>query len=80
VLSAGELRRLLLAIMANSPARVLLLDEPTNYLDFDALEVTERALAEFGGTLLVATHDARFAEAVGCTRHWRVADGRVETG
>jgi ATPase subunit of ABC transporter with duplicated ATPase domains len=79
VLSAGELRRLLLAIMANSPTRILLLDEPTNYLDFDALEVTERALAEFGGTLLVATHDARFAAAVGCTRSWRVADGRVGT-
>jgi ATPase subunit of ABC transporter with duplicated ATPase domains len=78
-LSAGELRRLLLAIMANSPGRVLLLDEPTNYLDFDALEVTEQALAEFRGTLLVVTHDARFAAAVGCTRAWRVADGHVET-
>jgi ATPase subunit of ABC transporter with duplicated ATPase domains len=76
-LSAGELRRLLLAVMANSPARVLLLDEPTNYLDFDALEVTERAFAEFRGTLLVVTHDARFAAAVGCSRSWRVAGGHV---
>ena len=76
-ISAGELRRLLLAVMANSPARVLLLDEPTNYLDFDALEMTERALAEFRGTLLVVTHDARFAAAVGCTRSWQVVDGHV---
>ncbi|MBE1490858.1 ABC-F family ATP-binding cassette domain-containing protein [Plantactinospora soyae] len=76
-LSAGELRRLLLAIMANSPARVLLLDEPTNFLDLDALDVTERALAEFRGTLLVVTHDARFAAAIGCARRWEVADGRV---
>jgi ATPase subunit of ABC transporter with duplicated ATPase domains len=78
-ISAGELRRLLLAIMANSPALVLLLDEPTNYLDFDALEVTEQALAESRGTLLVVTHDARFAAAIGCTRTWHVAGGRVET-
>ncbi len=76
-LSAGELRRLILAVMANSPSRVLLLDEPTNYLDFDALEMTEQALREFQGTLLVVTHDARFAGAIGCTRHWSVADGTV---
>jgi len=76
-ISAGELRRLLLAVMANSPARILLLDEPTNYLDFDALEVTEQALAEFRGTLLVVTHDARFAAAIGCTRTWHLADSRV---
>jgi ATPase subunit of ABC transporter with duplicated ATPase domains len=76
-MSAGELRRLLLAIMANSPARTLLLDEPTNYLDFDALEVTEQALAEFRGTLLVATHDARFAAAIGCTQTWHVANSAI---
>jgi ATPase subunit of ABC transporter with duplicated ATPase domains len=78
-ISAGELRRLLLAIMANSPARILLLDEPTNYLDFDALEVTEQALAGFRGTMLVVTHDARFAAAIGCRRTWHVADSRVKT-
>jgi ATPase subunit of ABC transporter with duplicated ATPase domains len=78
-LSAGELRRLLLAVMANSPARTLLLDEPTNYLDFDALDVVEQAFTEFGGTLLVVTHDARFATAIGCTRTWHVADAHLRT-
>jgi ATP-binding cassette subfamily F protein 3 len=76
-LSAGELRRLLLAVLVNSPARVLLLDEPTNFLDFDALDVVEEALREFRGTLLTVTHDRYFADAVGHTRTWHVAAGRV---
>ena len=76
-LSAGELRRLLLAVLVNSPARVLLLDEPTNFLDFDALDVVEEALRAYRGTLVVVTHDRYFAEAIGCTRRWHVGDGRV---
>jgi ATPase subunit of ABC transporter with duplicated ATPase domains len=76
-LSAGELRRLLLAVMVNSPARVLLLDEPTNFLDFDALEVVEQALRTYRGTLVTVTHDRYFAAAVGHDRTWHVADGRV---
>ena len=76
-LSAGELRRLLLAVLVNSPARVLLLDEPTNFLDFDALDVIEQALRTYRGTLLTVTHDRYFADAVGHTRRWEVADGRV---
>lgn len=76
-LSAGELRRVLLATMANSPTSTLLLDEPTNNLDFDVLEVTERALREFRGTILLVTHDARFAAEVGCTHSLRVADAQL---
>jgi ATPase subunit of ABC transporter with duplicated ATPase domains len=76
-LSAGELRRLLLAVLVNSPQRVLLLDEPTNFLDFDALDVVEEALRRYRGTVLVATHDRVFADAVGATRRWHVADGKV---
>ncbi|GAA1985173.1 ribosomal protection-like ABC-F family protein [Catenulispora subtropica] len=76
-LSAGELRRLLLAVIVNSPARVLLLDEPTNYLDFDSLDVVEQALREFTGTVLMVTHDAYFAERVGYGRVWEVRDGSV---
>jgi ATPase subunit of ABC transporter with duplicated ATPase domains len=76
-LSAGQLRRLLLAVMVNSGARVLLLDEPTNFLDFDALAVIEEALRAFRGTVLTVTHDRYFADAVGHTRRWHVADGQV---
>jgi ATPase subunit of ABC transporter with duplicated ATPase domains len=76
-LSAGELRRLLLAVLVNSPARVLLLDEPTNFLDLDALDVIEEALRRYKGTLLVVTHDRYFADAIGTSRRWHVADGAV---
>ena len=76
-LSAGELRRLLLAVMVNSPARILLLDEPTNFLDFDALEVIEQALRAYRGTVLTVTHDRYFAAAAGHTRTWHVVDGQV---
>jgi ATP-binding cassette subfamily F protein 3 len=76
-LSAGQLRRLLLAVLVNSPARVLLLDEPTNFLDFDALDVVEEALRAYRGTVLTVTHDRWFAGAVGHTRRWHVGGGRV---
>jgi ATPase subunit of ABC transporter with duplicated ATPase domains len=76
-LSAGELRRLLLAVLVNSPARILLLDEPTNFLDFDALDVVEEALRRYRGTLVIVTHDRYFADAVGTTRRWHVEDGEV---
>ncbi|GLY03017.1 ABC-F family ATP-binding cassette domain-containing protein [Actinoplanes sp. NBRC 101535] len=76
-LSAGELRRLLLAVVVNSPARVLLLDEPTNFLDFEALDVVEEALRRFRGTLITVSHDRYFADAVGHTRRWHVADSQV---
>lgn len=79
-LSAGELRRLVLAVMVNSPERVLLLDEPTNFLDFDALDVLEEALRRYRGTVLVVTHDRLFAEAVGLSRVWHVVDGKVREG
>ncbi|WP_306216375.1 ABC-F family ATP-binding cassette domain-containing protein, partial [Actinoplanes sp. RD1] len=76
-LSAGELRRLLLAVMVNSPQRVLLLDEPTNFLDFDALDTLEAALRAYRGTVVVVSHDRWFAEAVGARTVWHVADGQV---
>ena len=79
-LSAGELRRLLLAVLVNRPASVLLLDEPTNFLDPDALEVVEAALRAYPGTVVLVSHDAYFASAVGVSRRWRVADGRVVEG
>jgi ATPase subunit of ABC transporter with duplicated ATPase domains len=78
-LSAGELRRLLLAILVNSGSPVLMLDEPTHYLDFDALDVVEEALRAYRGTLIMVTHDSYFADRVGFGQRWRVGDGTVTT-
>ena len=76
-MSEGEQRRLLLAALVNAGASVLALDEPTHYLDFDALDVVEAALAEYQGTLIMVTHDQYFADRVGYNRCWRVGDGAV---
>ena len=78
-LSAGQVRLLLLATLLNRPSRMLVLDEPTNHLDFDSLDVLERALAGWGGALLVVTHDEELAQRIGLTQRWRVADGRLES-
>jgi ATPase subunit of ABC transporter with duplicated ATPase domains len=77
-LSAGELRRLLLATIVNSGAEVILLDEPTNYLDFDSLDVVEAALRTFTGTIVMVTHDPYLARAVGCTRRLVLDHGHVD--
>jgi ATP-binding cassette subfamily F protein 3 len=78
-LSTGQVRLLLLATLLNRPSRMLVLDEPTNHLDFDSLDVLERALAGWGGALLVVTHDEELAQRIGLTQRWRVADGRLES-
>jgi ATPase subunit of ABC transporter with duplicated ATPase domains len=78
-LSAGQVRRLLIAAMVNRPSPLLVLDEPTNHLDFDSLDVVERALSGYPGALLVVTHDEELAQRIGLTQRWVLADGRLES-
>lgn len=61
-LSGGEKRRLhLLTILFRNP-NFLILDEPTNDLDLPTLSVLENFLLEFGGCLLVVSHDRYFMD------------------
>ena len=76
-LSAGERSRLLIAMLVMGGAELLLLDEPTNHLDFDSIDVVERALDEFRGTVLTVSHDREFVRNIGCDRVWEVRDGGV---
>ena len=56
-LSGGERNRLLLARLFARPANVLVLDEPTNDLDIETLELLEELVGDFGGTVLLVSHD-----------------------
>ena len=64
MLSGGERNRLLLARLFAQPANLLVLDEPTNDLDIESLELLEQRLQDYGGTLLLVSHDRRFLDNV----------------
>ncbi len=59
----GERNRVHLARMLKEEANVLLLDEPTNDLDVNTMRALEEALENFGGCVLVISHDRWFLTA-----------------
>ena len=63
VLSGGEKRRVALCKLLLSKPDMLLLDEPTNHLD-ESVAWLERALSEYGGTVIFVTHDRYFLDNV----------------
>jgi ATPase subunit of ABC transporter with duplicated ATPase domains len=67
-LSPGERTRAHLAELQARQVNLLVLDEPTNHLDLEAVEQLETALAGFGGTMVVVSHDRRFLETISPTR------------
>ncbi len=71
VLSGGERGRLALAKLALQDTNLLLLDEPTNHLDIPSQEVLEAVLEDYGGTILLVTHDRYLIDALG-TQIWEI--------
>lgn len=65
-LSGGERNRVYLAKQLKTGANLLLLDEPTNDLDVNTMRALEEALAEFGGSAVIISHDRWFLDRV-CT-------------
>ncbi|HKK19697.1 MAG TPA: ATP-binding cassette domain-containing protein, partial [Opitutales bacterium] len=76
-LSGGERARLLLARLFLQPANVLVLDEPTNDLDIETVELLEERLLEYGGTLLLVSHDRSFLDNVVTSTIAMEGNGRV---
>ncbi|KAA5547403.1 ABC-F family ATP-binding cassette domain-containing protein [Adhaeribacter rhizoryzae] len=78
-LSGGEKRRLqLLRVLIKNP-NFLILDEPTNDLDIITLNILEDFLLNFGGCLLIVSHDRYFMDRL--VEHVFVfeGDGEVKT-
>jgi len=71
VLSGGERGRLALAKLSLTDANLLLLDEPTNHLDIPSQEILQAVLADFGGTILLVSHDRYLIDALG-TQIWEI--------
>ena len=64
VLSGGEKVRCMLSRMMMKKGNVLVLDEPTNHLDLESIQSLNNALINFKGTVLLSTHDHKFAQTV----------------
>jgi ATPase subunit of ABC transporter with duplicated ATPase domains len=78
LLSPGERTRAELAVFQGRQVNFLVLDEPTNHLDVPAVEQIEKALAGYGGTVLLVSHDRRLLDTVDLTR--RIDLGRLTAG
>ncbi|EGF82149.1 hypothetical protein BATDEDRAFT_16059 [Batrachochytrium dendrobatidis JAM81] len=75
-LSGGQkVKVVLAAAMWNNP-HMLVLDEPTNYLDREALGGLAVAIRDWGGAVIMISHNREFVEAL-CPETWLVDAGRV---
>lgn len=61
-MSGGERARLALALVTRDAPHLLILDEPTNHLDVDAREALVQALSDYGGAVVVVSHDRHLLE------------------
>ncbi|MFT0850021.1 ATP-binding cassette domain-containing protein [Achromobacter sp. F4_2707] len=75
-MSGGEKARLALALIVRRKPNLLLLDEPSNHLDVETREALAAALAEFGGSMLLVSHDRHLLRTT-VDSFWIVADSKV---
>ena len=61
-LSGGERARLALALITREAPHLLILDEPTNHLDVDSREALVQALNDYGGAVVLVSHDRHMLE------------------
>ncbi len=76
--SGGQKVRLVVAAATWMCPHIIVLDEPSNYLDRDSLGAFAAAIREFGGGVVVISHNREFLQSCECRETWHVANGCVE--
>lgn len=77
-LSGGEKKRLYLLTILMSNPNFLILDEPTNDLDIKTIQILEDFLREFGGCLLIVSHDRAFMDQLADHVFYFKGEGQIK--
>ncbi|KAG9986974.1 ABC transporter domain-containing protein, partial [Aureobasidium melanogenum] len=77
ILSGGQKSRVAFAILSLQNPHILVLDEPSNHLDIEAMDALADALRNFGGGVLMVSHDVSLLQNT-CTSLWVCDQGSVE--
>lgn len=75
--SGGEITQEYINQTLNKNPSLLLADEPTTNLDTDHIEWLEKALVNWQGAYIIASHDRQFLDAV-CTKIWEINEGKLK--
>jgi elongation factor 3 len=75
-LAGGQKVKVVLAAAMWQNPHVLILDEPTNYLDRDSLGALALGLQDFGGGVVIISHNMEFTNKV-ATEKWIMDQGRL---
>ena len=78
--SAGEVRKIALALGISRSPHLIIMDEPTNHLDLPSIECLENALEACSCGLLLVSHDLRFLRRLTRTRWEITADEAAPAG
>ena len=76
LLSGGQRKRIALANAVLAPVDILVLDEPTNHLDSEMAGWLEDYLTDFGGAIVMVTHDRYFLDSI-ATRIIEIDHGKI---
>lgn len=75
-LGGGQKVKVVLAAAMWQNPHVLILDEPTNYLDRESLGALSLGLQDFGGGVVIISHNMEFTNSI-CTEKWIMEAGRL---
>ena len=74
--TGGQKVKVVLAAATWMNPHMLVLDEPSNYLDRESLGALADAIKEFGGGVVMISHNSEFTNAL-CQEKWLMENGKL---